>query len=180
MKASIYFLSFILSIATISLASCQSSEKKAKYLEEVKNSKTTVQQSFNRLQTQYQRRLDLLSNFILVMQASPNANKLSSYTSQIKQIRSSYTTINSNDLVTNKISSSEYTKYIDNENRIGKEIKAMLSSIKSQKLAEGNSNFEDLIAQIEGTDERIKLSKSDFEVEVKNHNSKYSDHKIDL
>ncbi len=158
MKNRIFAL-FVALIAISSLSSC-SSYNNMVTLDE------TVAQSWANVETQYQRRADLIPN--LVNTVKGYATHEQQTLTDVIAARSSATSmqINPNDLTAENMAA-----YQKAQGAVGSALGRLLAISESYPDLKANQNFVELQAQLEGTENRIAVARSDFNRVTREYNS---------
>ena len=111
------------------------------------------------VQTQYQRRADLIPNLVNTVSGAANFEK--STLTEITQARASVGQVkidpNSAPSDANKLA-----EYQDAQNRLGGALSRLLVVVERYPELKANQNFRDLQAQLEGTENRIAVARKNF------------------
>jgi LemA protein len=116
----------------------------------------TVKGAWSKVQTQYQRRADLIPNLVNTVKGAADFEKET--LTQVIQARASATSMN--------IDAGDLTP----ENKLSGALSRLLVSVERYPELKANQNFLDLQAQLEGTENRIAVARNDFNTTVQDYN----------
>ncbi|RAJ04309.1 LemA protein [Chitinophaga skermanii] len=124
-----------------------------------------VKQKWGLVETQYQRRADLIDNLVATVKGAANFEQ--STLTQVVEARANATKvqINADDLTPEKIA--EFQKA---QGALSQSLGRLLAVAESYPTLQSVQNFRDLQAQIEGTENRIATVRGDFNVSVTEYN----------
>lgn len=125
----------------------------------------SVQEKWAQVQTQYQRRSDLIPNLVRTVQGAANFEK--STLTAVIQARANATGI--------KVDASQLTpeniqKFQAAQDQLSGSLSRLLAVAESYPQLRATANFSELQAQLEGTENRIAVSRNDFNGVVKDYN----------
>ena len=125
----------------------------------------SVQEKWAQVQTQYQRRSDLIPNLVRTVQGAANFEK--STLTAVIQARANATGI--------KVDASQLTpeniqKFQAAQDQLSGSLSRLLAVAESYPQLRATANFSELQAQLEGTENRIAVSRNDFNSVVKDYN----------
>jgi LemA protein len=116
---------------------------------------------WSKVQTQYQRRSDLIGNLVKTVQGAADFEK--STLTEVIQARASATQIklDANDLTTENLA-----KYQAAQDQLSGSLSRLLVSVEQYPQLQANKNFLDLQQQLESTENRIAVARNDFNTGV--------------
>jgi LemA protein len=125
-----------------------------------------VKTSWGTVQSQYQRRTDLIPNLVATVKGAANFEKET--LTQVIEARAKATsiTVNPQDLTPEKMQ-----QFQQAQGQLSTALGRLLAVSESYPDLKANQNFRDLQAQIEGTENRIGVARKDFNETVKVYNS---------
>lgn len=126
---------------------------------------TTVQDLWAKVQTQYQRRADLIGNLVKTVQGAADFEK--STLTEVIQARSAATQIK---LDANDLTPENMAKYQAAQDQLSGSLSRLLVSVEQYPQLKANQNFLELQAQLEGTENRISVARDNFNTGVKDYN----------
>lgn len=126
----------------------------------------TTKSKWGAVQTQYQRRNDLIGNLVNTVKGAANFEQTT--LTQVINARSKATQvqINANDLSPEKIQ-----QFQQAQNELNTSLSRLLVSVERYPQLTATQNFKDLQAQIEGTENRIAVARNDFNTAVQDYNA---------
>lgn len=127
----------------------------------------TVRSSINNLQSQYQRRADLIPQLVNTVKGSANFEQQT--LTQVVEARSKATSV--------KIDASNATpeqiqQYQSAQGELSSALSRLLAVVESYPDIKSTAAFQDLMSQLEGTENRIQVARSDYGKTVKDYNAK--------
>ena len=125
----------------------------------------TVDQSWGEVETQYQRRADLIPN--LVNTVKGYATHESQTFEKVTEARAKATSITLN---VDDITEENLAKYQKAQNELSSALKSLLAVTENYPDLKANKNFEDLQVQLEGTENRIATARTRYTEQVKDYN----------
>ncbi len=125
-----------------------------------------VQKAWGNVETQYQRRADLVDNLVSTVKGSANFEQET--LTQVIEARSKATSvqINANDLTPEKIQ-----QFQQAQGQLSGALSRLLVSVEKYPELRTTEQFQTLMAQLEGTENRIAVSRNDFNSAVNEFNS---------
>lgn len=124
-----------------------------------------VEQSWGEVETQYQRRADLIPN--LVNTVKGYATHESSTFEKVTEARAKATSITLN---VDDLTEENLAKYQQAQNELSSALKSLLAVSEAYPDLKASQNFEDLQAQLEGTENRIATARGRYTEKVKDYN----------
>lgn len=125
----------------------------------------SVQEKWAQVQTQYQRRADLIPNLVRTVQGAANFEK--STLQAVIQARANATGINLN---ADQLTPENIQKFQAAQDQLSGSLSRLLAVAESYPQLRATQNFSDLQAQLEGTENRIGVARNDFNSVVKDYN----------
>ncbi len=118
------------------------------------------------VQTQYQRRSDLIPALVNTVKGAANFEQ--NTLTKVMEARASATKvqINANDLTPEKIQ-----EFQQAQGQVSSSLSRLLVTIERYPELKANQNFQNLQAQLEGTENRIAVARNDFNTAVQEFNS---------
>jgi len=125
-----------------------------------------VKNKWGAVQSQYQRRADLIPNLVNTVKGAANFEQTT--LTQVIEARAKATqiTVNPNDLSPEKIQ-----QFQQAQGQLSTALGRLLAVAESYPQLKANQNFLDLQAQLEGTENRITVARNDFNDAVNGYNS---------
>ena len=127
----------------------------------------TISQSWAQVQTQYQRRTDLIPNLVNTVKGYADFEK--STLLQVTEARAKATGIN---LDAKDLTPENLAKFQQAQDQVSSSLSRLLVSVEKYPDLKANQNFLELQAQLEGTENRISVARNDFNNAVKAYNTK--------
>lgn len=124
-----------------------------------------VGEKWAQVQTQYQRRADLIPNLVKTVQGAANFEK--STLQAVIQARANATGINLN---ADQLTPENIQKFQAAQDQLSGSLSRLLAVAESYPQLRATQNFSDLQAQLEGTENRISVARNDFNGAVKGYN----------
>ncbi len=126
-----------------------------------------VKKAWNNVQSDYQRRADLIPNLVNTVKGAANFEQQTLV--QLMEARAKATSVNVNadDLTPEKLAEFQAA-----QTQISSGIGRLLAVVENYPDLKANKNFLDLQAQLEGTENRIKVARNDFNAAVQDYNVK--------
>ena len=124
-----------------------------------------VKQKWGNVQSEYQRRADLVPNLVEAVKGEANFEK--SVLEGVVQARASATQmkVDASNLTPEKIQ-----EFQANQGQLSTALGRFLSIAESYPNLKSNAAFSELRAQLEGTENRIKVSRNEYNASVKDYN----------
>jgi LemA protein len=124
-----------------------------------------VQEKWAQVQTQYQRRADLIPNLVNTVKGAADFEKET--LTQVIQARASATAMN---VDPSKLTPENIQKFQAAQDQLSGALSRLLVSVEQYPQLKANQNFLELQAQLEGTENRITVARNDFNGVVKLYN----------
>lgn len=118
---------------------------------------TQVENAWANVQTQYQRRADLIPNLVRTVQGVANFEK--STLQSVIQARANATGINLN---ADQLTPENIQRFQQAQDQLGGSLSRLLAVAESYPQLRATQNFSELQAQLEGTENRIAVARNDF------------------
>lgn len=118
---------------------------------------TQVENAWANVQTQYQRRADLIPNLVRTVQGAANFEKET--LSAVIQARANATGINLN---ADQLTPENIQKFQAAQDQLSGSLSRLLAVAESYPDLKATQNFSELQAQLEGTENRITVARNDF------------------
>lgn len=130
------------------------------------NAEETVSNAWSNVESQYQRRADLIPNLVNTVKgyAEHEAQTLQAVTDA--RVRATQMNVNVEDLTPEKLL--EYQKV---QGELGTALGRLLAITEAYPELKANENFLELQAQLEGTENRISVARQNFNETVKEYNT---------
>ncbi|MDC1221267.1 LemA family protein [Salibacteraceae bacterium] len=126
----------------------------------------TVSQKWSDVQTQYQRRSDLIPNLVSTVKGYAEFEK--STLTEVIQARSQATSMN---ISADDLTPENIAKFQAAQSKLSGALSRLLVTVERYPDLKANQNFLELQAQLEGTENRIAVSRQKFNESVKDYNS---------
>lgn len=125
-----------------------------------------VQKAWGNVETQYQRRADLIDNLVSTVKGSANFEQ-ETLTKVIEaRSKASSVQVNANDLSPENIA-----KFQQAQSELGGALSRLLVTVEQYPQLRTTEQFQTLMAQLEGTENRIAVARNDFNNAVNGFNS---------
>ncbi|RYE22141.1 MAG: LemA family protein [Sphingobacteriaceae bacterium] len=145
-------------LTAMSLSSCS-------YNSTVKKDEN-VKAAWGAVQSQYQRRADLIPNLVNTVKGAANFEK--STLTAVVEARAKATSIQ---VDPSKLTPESIKQFQEAQGQLGSALGRLLSVTENYPDLKSNANFQGLQAQLEGTENRINVSRLDFNTAVQDYNS---------
>ena len=132
-------------------------------------SSTSVDGSWAQVQTQYQRRADLIPNLVRTVEGAANFEKTTLTDVVNARANATKVTIDPSKAPTDP---EQLRQYEQAQNALTGSLGRLLAVSENYPQLRANNNFRDLQAQIEGTENRIAVARRDFNNSVQNYNAR--------
>jgi LemA protein len=119
------------------------------------------------VQTQYQRRADLIPNLVATVKGAANFEK--STLVEVTEARAKATSIQ---VDPSKLTQESIQKYQQAQGQLSTALGRLLVASENYPNLKSNENFTALQTQLESTENRINMAREDFNNSVQNYNSK--------
>lgn len=130
------------------------------------NKDEAVKEKWGVVQSSYQRRADLIPNLVATVKGAANFEQET--LEKVTQARASATQIkvDPSDLTPEKLQ-----QFQQAQGQLGAALGRLLAVSENYPELKANANFQNLQAQLEGTENRINVARNDFNAVVKDYNS---------
>lgn len=125
----------------------------------------SVKKAWNNVQSEYQRRADLIPNLVNTVKGAANFEQTT--LTQLMEARAKATSVNIN---ADNLTPEKLAEFQQAQAQISTGIGRLLAVVENYPDLKANQNFRDLQAQLEGTENRIKVSRNDFNAAVQEYN----------
>ncbi|MFN4145783.1 MAG: LemA family protein [Runella sp.] len=125
----------------------------------------TVNGAWSKVQTQYQRRADLIPNLVNTVKGAADFEK--STLSAVVEARAKATSIN---LTADQLTPENMQKFQAAQDQLSGTLSRLMAVAENYPNLKANQNFLDLQAQLEGTENRIAVARNDFNTVVQSYN----------
>lgn len=127
----------------------------------------TVKKAWGNVETQYQRRADLIDNLVSTVKGSANFEQ-ETLTKVIEaRSKASSVQVNADNLTPENIA-----KFQQAQSELGGALSRLLVTVEQYPQLRTTEQFQTLMAQLEGTENRIAVSRNDFNTAVNEFNAK--------
>lgn len=126
-----------------------------------------VRKSFANVQTQYQRRADLVPNLVSTVKGAANFEQ--DTLTQVTEARAKATSIN---IDPSKATPEQLAQYQNSQGELSQALGRLLAVTENYPQLTATQNFQDLQAQLEGTENRIAVARKDFNDTAATYNAK--------
>lgn len=126
-----------------------------------------VTSSFSNVQTQYQRRADLIPNLVNTVKGSSDFEQ--NTLTQVMEARSKATGIN---IDASKATPEQMQAYIDAQNGVTSSLGRLMAVAENYPDLKASAAYQDLMSQLEGTENRIQVARSDFNEVARPYNTR--------
>jgi LemA protein len=125
-----------------------------------------VKAKWGNVQSEYQRRSDLIPNLVNTVKGAANFEQET--LTRVIEARAKATSVqvNADDLSPEKIQ-----QFQQAQGELQGALSRLLVTVEKYPELKANQNFRDLQAQLEGTENRIKVSRNDFNTSVQSYNA---------
>ncbi len=125
-----------------------------------------VTAKWNNVQSDYQRRADLIPNLVNTVKGAANFEQET--LTQVIEARAKATSVNIN---ADQLTPENMQQFQAAQGELNGALSRLLVSVERYPELKANQNFQDLQKQLEGTENRIKVSRNDFNTAVQQYNS---------
>ncbi|MES2646093.1 MAG: LemA family protein [Bacteroidota bacterium] len=126
-----------------------------------------VRKTWNNVQSEYQRRNDLIPNLVNTVKGAANFEQQTLV--QLMEARAKATSVNIDPA---NITPEKLAEFQQAQSQISSGIGRLLAVVENYPDLKANANFQALQAQLEGTENRIKVARNDFNGAVQDYNVK--------
>ncbi len=127
----------------------------------------SIGQTWAQVQTQYQRRADLIPNLVNTVKGYADFEK--STLTAVTEARAKATAIT---FEPKDLNAANLAKFQQAQDQVSSSLSRLLVSVEKYPDLKANQNFLELQAQLEGTENRIAVARNDFNNAVKSYNTK--------
>ena len=125
-----------------------------------------VKGKWGNVQSEYQRRTDLIPNLVNTVKGAANFEQQTLINVQEARSKATQVRIDANDLSPEKIAQFQAAQA-----QVSSSLSRLLAVAENYPDLKATQNFRDLQAQLEGTENRIKVARNDFNTAVQDYNS---------
>lgn len=125
-----------------------------------------VKKAWNNVQSDYQRRTDLIPNLVNTVKGAANFEQETLTKLMEARAKATSVNVNADDLTPEKLAEFQAA-----QTQISSGIGRLLAVVENYPDLKANQNFRDLQAQLEGTENRIKVARNDFNAAVQTYNT---------
>jgi LemA protein len=125
-----------------------------------------VKTKWNNVQSDYQRRADLIPNLVSTVKGAANFEQTT--LTNVIEARAKATSVNVN---ADDLSPEKIQQFQQAQSQLGGALSRLLVVAEQYPTLQATQNFKDLQTQLEGTENRIKVSRNDFNSSVQEYNS---------
>lgn len=125
-----------------------------------------VKAKWNNVQSDYQRRSDLIPNLVSTVKGAANFEQTT--LTKVIEARAKATSVNVN---ADNLTPDKIQQFQQAQGELGGALSRLLVVAEQYPQLQATQSFRDLQAQLEGTENRIKVSRNDFNSSVQEYNS---------
>ena len=126
----------------------------------------TVKSQWGNVQSEYQRRTDLIPNLVSTVKGAANFEQQTLTNVIEARSKATQVKIDANNLTPEKIA-----EFQQAQGQVSSSLSRLLAVVENYPDLKATQNFRDLQAQLEGTENRIKVARNDFNGTVQDYNS---------
>jgi LemA protein len=126
----------------------------------------TVKAKWSNVQSDYQRRADLVPNLVSTVKGAANFEQKTLTDVMEARAKATSVNINAENLTPDKIQ-----QFQQAQGQLGSALGRLLAVSEAYPQLQATQSFRDLQSQLEGTENRIKVSRNDFNSAVQDYNS---------
>jgi len=126
----------------------------------------TVKSQWGNVQSEYQRRTDLIPNLVSTVKGAANFEQQTLTNVIEARAKATQVKIDANNLTPEKIA-----EFQQAQGQVSSSLSRLLAVVENYPDLKATQNFRDLQAQLEGTENRIKVARNDFNGTVQEYNS---------
>ncbi|CAN5807788.1 LemA family protein [soil metagenome] len=127
----------------------------------------SVRKAWNNVQSEYQRRNDLIPNLVSTVKGAANFEQETLV--KLMEARAKATSVNVDPA---NLTPEKLAEFQQAQSQISSGIGRLLAVVENYPDLKANANFQALQAQLEGTENRIKVARNDFNAAVQDYNVK--------
>ena len=128
----------------------------------------TVKNSWNNVQSAYQRRADLIPNLINVVRSEATFEQQT----LIQVVEARYKNLNSVKVDPSNLTTENIQKFQAAQGEMSSALSRLMVVVENYPTLQSNQGFHNLQAQLEGTENRINVARNDFNGAVNTYNTK--------
>lgn len=125
-----------------------------------------VKSAWGKVQSQYQRRSDLIPNLVNTVKGAANFEQET--LTKVVEARAKASSVN---VDANNLSPEKIAQFQQAQGQLTSSLSRLLVTVEKYPDLKANQNFRDLQAQLEGTENRIAVARNDFNTSVQAYNS---------
>lgn len=123
--------------------------------------------SFKNVETQYQRRADLIPNLVNTVKGSSNFEQQT--LNQVVEARARATSVN---VDASTATPEQVQQYVDAQNGVTGSLSRLLAVVENYPDIKSTAAYQDLLSQLEGTENRIQVARSDYNNTAQPYNAR--------
>lgn len=124
-----------------------------------------VTKSFSDVKVQYQRRADLIPNLVNTVKGSSDFEQ--STLTQVTEARSKATSIN-----VSADNPQQVQEYINAQSQVSSSLGRLIATVENYPEIKSTAAYQDLLVQLEGTENRIAVARGDFNKTAQSYNAR--------
>lgn len=128
----------------------------------------TVKNSWNNVQSQYQRRADLIPNLVSTVKGEANFEQQT----LIQTVEARYKDLNNIKVDPTNLTPENIAKFQEAQGALSGALSRLMVVVENYPNLKANEGFRNLQAQLEGTENRIAVARNDFNGSVNSFNTK--------
>jgi LemA protein len=128
----------------------------------------TVKNSWNNVQSQYQRRADLIPNLVNTVKGEANFEQQT----LIQTVEARYKDLNNIKVDPSNLTPENIAKFQQAQGELSGALSKLMVVVENYPNLKANEGFRNLQAQLEGTENRISVARNDFNSAVNTYNTK--------
>ncbi|WP_126974506.1 LemA family protein [Gynurincola endophyticus] len=126
-----------------------------------------VKKTWNNVESEYQRRSDLIPNLVNTVKGYANFEQKT--LTDVIEARAKATSVNIN---ADNLTPEKLAEFQQAQSQVSSSLSRLLVTVEQYPDLKANQNFMDLQKQLEGTENRIKVARNDFNAAVEQYNVK--------
>jgi LemA protein len=126
-----------------------------------------VKKTWNNVQSEYQRRNDLIPNLVNTVKGAANFEQETLV--RLMEARAKATSVN---VDPSNLTPEKLAEFQQAQSQISTGLGRLLAVVENYPDLKANQNFQNLQAQLEGTENRIKVARNDFNASIQDYNVK--------
>jgi LemA protein len=123
--------------------------------------------AFSNVQTQYQRRADLIPNLVSTVKGASDFEQET--LTQVVEARSKATSVT---IDASNATSAEVQQYMDAQNGVTSSLSRLLAVAEAYPTLTATETYKDLMSQLEGTENRIQVARTDYNEVARPYNTR--------